>query len=95
MSWAVPEIITVLSGCFSLSLVFFYLYFNDRKNYLAIWGVSWLFFVLRSILDLCYYLIDQSATLLVASHLATLTSALFLFWGTDVFTGKNRGIRFY
>ena len=47
MNWLLPATIASMTGTFLLSLVYLYLYVQDRHRYLAIWCISWSLYFFR------------------------------------------------
>ena len=89
MDWLVPALFMALTG--SLILVFTYLnlYLQERQKYLALWLASWALYATRSVFDIIIVLWGSQRMLLAVNHLMVLWSAVFLFWGTYLFSGKK------
>src|SRR5208282_4151637 len=89
MDWLVPALFVALTG--SLVLVFTYLnlYLQERQKYLALWLTSWSVYTVRSIFDILVALWGNLRILVTMNHLSMLWSAVFLLWGTCLFSGKK------
>ena len=49
MTWLMPSAIATMAGTALLALMFYYLYFVDRNEYLVIWAISWTVYFIRFI----------------------------------------------
>lgn len=73
----------------SLSLVYFYIYREYREKYMGIWGISWLLFSFRIILDLFRYQGYDSPVLIFINQISSVGSTLLLLLGTYTFSGRK------
>jgi signal transduction histidine kinase/CheY-like chemotaxis protein len=88
MSWLLPSVIATAAGTALLSFVYCYLYFIDRKKYLAIWALSWFVYFTRYIFLLGMITDQRNEMLLIGNQLACLLSGVILLWGTYRFIEK-------
>ena len=89
MSWLVPSVIATMSGTALLSFIYFYLYFQDRKKYLAIWALSWSIYFTRYVFMLLIISGQQNAIFLIANQTTSLLSGILLLWGAYIFMDKE------
>ncbi|SHL17580.1 PAS domain S-box-containing protein [Desulfatibacillum alkenivorans DSM 16219] len=88
MEWLAPSIVASLVGTALLFFVFCYLYFQDRKNYMAVWTVSWLVYLLRYAVMLFIINGCNSSFLLILNQTASLVSGILLLWGAYLFAKR-------
>jgi PAS domain S-box-containing protein len=88
MPWLLPSIIAVLAGTFVLTVVYFYLYSQDRQKFLLVWATGWAVYLLRFCFMLVMLLTREAASLNAAYHLSALVSGVLLLWGTHLFIGR-------
>ncbi len=89
MSWLLPSVIATMSGTALLSFLYFYLYMQDRKKYLAVWALSWSIYFTRYVFMLWIISGGQNAILLLANQSASLLSGIMLLWGAYLFMDKK------
>ena len=80
-------IIAMVSNSLLLSLVYFYIFMQNRRSYIALWGFSWAAYSFSFIFHLFpdANLIDQT----MQKQLFHLLSSLLLLFGTYSFLGKR------
>ena len=88
MSWLLPSVIPTAAGTALLSFVYCYLYFIDRKKYLAIWALSWFVYFTRFMFMLGLITDQRNEILLIGNQSACLLSGIILLWGTYQFIEK-------
>ncbi len=89
MDRLVPTQFVALIG--SLILVFTYLnlYLQERRRYLALWLTSFALYGVRSVFEILVVLWGNSGILATMNQLSVIWSAVFLLWGTRLFSGKK------
>ncbi len=87
MTWLTPAIIACITGTVIVSLVYFYLYLQDRERYLGIWTCSFFFYTLRMVTELLQANVLDHPALLAVNQIMTLLSCVLLLWGSLVFAG--------
>ena len=88
MSWLLPSVVAVSVGTLVLTLVYFYLYTQDRQKFLLVWTAGWSVYLLRFCFTLVMLLTRETPLLNTAYHLSTLVSGVLLLWGTHLFLGR-------
>ena len=88
MLWIQPSVIATLSATILLTLVYWYLYNQDRKRYLLIWMVSWTSYSVRFIFILVLLQNPDSLVLTFGNQAIALVSGWLLIWGGYEFVGK-------
>jgi two-component system, cell cycle sensor histidine kinase and response regulator CckA len=87
MSWLLPAVTANISSAILLTLLYLYLYLQDRQRYLKIWMFSWAVYSLRFVLNL--FLADNPPPiLLLTTELAHLASGVLLLYGSYIFINK-------
>jgi two-component system, cell cycle sensor histidine kinase and response regulator CckA len=89
MPWLPPSIIATAAGTALLAFVFCYLYYLDRKKYLAVWAVSWSVYFVRFIFEYVKISAPQNDIILIGSQLSSLFSGIILLWGTYQFIDRK------
>ncbi|MBI9074018.1 MAG: PAS domain S-box protein [Desulfatibacillum sp.] len=89
MTWLAPSVVATLMGTALLAFVFFYLYAQDRKKYLAVWAVSWTVYLLRYCFMMWIIFGAKNNLLLMGNQVTSLISGMLLLWGTYLFMGKK------
>lgn len=79
-------IITLVSISLVYSLFYFYIYRQNKHNYIAIWGFGWMIYSLGYLLDLV--LIAEPYSIILKNFLSVI-SAFFLLVGTFEFVGNK------
>lgn len=87
MNWLIPAIIACITGTVIVTLVYAYLYIQDRERYLGIWAGSFFAYTLRMVTELPPVNGLNHPALLAVNQIMTLLSCLLLLWGTFVFAG--------
>jgi PAS domain S-box-containing protein len=90
MNWLLPATVASLTGSFLLSLVYLYLYTQDRHRYLAIWCISWALYSIRFCFLILSLLFGKNKVLDIGYHEFALVSGLFLVWGVSMFLGRGK-----
>jgi len=88
MPWLLPSVIAAFVGTFVLTIVYFYLYTQDRQKFLLIWAIGWFLYLLRYGFMLVMTLAGEALFLNATYHLMSLASGALLLWGTSLFIGK-------
>ncbi len=89
MPWLVTSVIATAFATAILAGCFYYLYSVDRKNYLRVWAISWIFYFSRYAFLLVSLLWQKSPWLLIANQLACLISGILLLYGSYLFINKK------
>jgi PAS domain S-box-containing protein len=89
MSWLLPSTIASLTGTVLLSLVYFYLYTQDRHRYLVIWCVSWALYSVRFDFLILTSLFGKNKVFDLGYYEFNLVGGLILAWGVSVFLGRG------
>jgi PAS domain S-box-containing protein len=84
MSWLLPALTANVSSACLLTLLYFYLYLQDRQPYLKIWTSSWAVYTVSFLLAL-FLMGNPSPGLFFATELASLASAVLLLYGAYLF----------
>lgn len=79
-----------MTGSFLLSLVYFYLYTQDRHRYLAVWCISWALYSLRFCFLILALLFGKNKAFDIGYHEFALFSGLLLVWGVSMFLGRGK-----
>ncbi len=90
MTWLIPSVTAIMTGTFFLIFIYCYLYLQDRKKYLILWAAGWVVYLLRFVFML--FMITaahKNSFFLIGSQLCSLTSGVFLLWGTYNFMDKK------
>jgi len=90
MNWLLPATVASMTGSFLLSLVYLYLYTQDRHRYLAIWCISWALYSIRFCFLLLSLLFGENKVLDIGYHEFALVSGLLLVWGVSMFLGRGK-----
>lgn len=88
MTWLIPAVIATLSGTIVLVLVYSYLYYAYRKDYLAFWAISWFIYSFRFIFLLIMELSGNAPWLLIGNQACSLVSGVLLLWGIYAFQSR-------
>lgn len=86
MSWSTLTTPLAFAATAILTLVFFYLYRQNKARYLAFWTLGLAANTLRDLLEFVY---PEPTTALVAGQLTFLLNGAFIFWGTRESVGKK------
>jgi len=86
-----PAQFIALAGSFILVLAYSGLYLQERRRYLALWLGSFALYSLRSVFDMLVVLWPAHREIQAINALSVLWSAVFLLWGTRLFSGKKLG----
>lgn len=89
MSLTEVVILFNIIGCFSLSVVYFYVYCQYREKYMGIWTISWIMFGVRITLDLLRLRGYSSLPLLLINQFASVGCILLLLSGGYLFSEKK------
>ena len=89
MSGIVPAVAVQLTGTLILVFAYLGLYFQERKRYLAIWLMSWVFSVARFAFEILAALEGNQGVLVALNQLSTLWSGALLLWGTYLFLARK------
>ncbi len=89
MTWFIPSEIAQLSMDVILSLVFLYLYLNDRKSYILVWSIGWGVWSLKYFFEILLYLGNPTKFLEIATLLCWLFGSFLLAYGTFIFINKK------
>ena len=89
MNSLLPSTLASLTGSLLLSLVYFYLYTQDRQRYLAVWCTSWFLYSLRFCFLILALLFGKNKAFDIAYHELALVSGLLLIWGVSLFLGRG------
>ena len=89
MTWFIPSEIAQLAMNVVLSLVFFYLYLNDRKNYILIWSIGWATWSLKYSVEISMYLGNSSSILEIINLLCWLLGSFLIAYGTFIFINRK------
>jgi len=74
---------------FILFIVYYYLFISQKRQYLLLWSLSWLFYAFRLLLTIV--IIKTDNLILVLTHqFFTISSASFLLAGTYLYIGHNK-----
>ncbi len=95
MAWLVPSIIATMAGTAVLSFCYFYLYYQDKKQFLKIWAISWSIYFTRYIFMLGIILWEKTSFLLICNQSASLISGVLLLYGSYLFVNKKFPRSFY
>jgi two-component system, cell cycle sensor histidine kinase and response regulator CckA len=90
MNWLLPATLASMTGSFMLSLVYFYLYTQDRQRYLAIWCISWALYSLRFCFLILALLFGKNKVFDIGYHEFALVSGMLLVWGVSMFLGRSK-----
>lgn len=84
------SIIAMFSITFLLGLVYFYIFFQNHKRYIGLWGFSWTIFSLSFIFDFWKILGQESSMFIIKKQMAYLISSIsFLFATYDFLERKT------
>ncbi len=89
MNWLLPATIASMTGTFLLSLVYLYLYVQDRHRYLAIWCISWSLYFFRFCFLILAFLFGKNKAFDTGYHEFVLVSGLLLVWGVSLFLDRG------
>lgn len=92
MGWLLPAVTATILNTFILLLVYLYLYFRDRANFLLLWCLAWFFYLLRFFFTLAMIEMGSSVPLLIGNQMTALFSAGFLMAGNYLWHGKRVSI---
>ena len=90
MNWLMPAGVASLTGTLLLSLVYFYLYTQDRHRYLAIWCASWALYSIRFCFLILVFLFGKNKLFDLGYYEFNLLGGPLLVWGVSMFL--NRGM---
>ena len=89
MNWLMPATVASLTGTLMLSLVYFYLYTQDRHRYLAIWCASWALYSIRFCFLMLTVLFDKNIAFDLGYYEFNLVGGLLLVWGVSLFLSRG------
>lgn len=95
MSWFIPAEIAQMVMTSVLALVLFYLYANDRRPYLVMWALGWLFWFFKYFFEIAMFLNGETAFLMTGNLLCWLTGGVLLPLGVLNFLNQNKPLWFY
>ena len=78
-----------MSGTAVLAFCYFYLYHQDKKQFLKIWAISWSIYFTRYIFMLAIVLWKKTPFLLFCNQSASLISGVLLLYGSYLFVNKK------
>lgn len=94
-TWLFPAIISTMGGTVVLTIIYYYLYKQEAKNFLGVWALGWLVSSLRYFTQLLAIQTGTTITLSILHQLFTLFSGVFLLWGTFLIIAKKMPNRFW
>jgi PAS domain S-box-containing protein len=89
MNWLLPVAVASLTSTLLLSLVYFYLYTQDRQRYLAIWCASWALYSIRFCFLILVFLFGKNKVLDLGYYEFNLLGGPLLVWGVSMFLGRG------
>ena len=94
MDWLVPAIVATLSNTLILSLVYLYLYTQEREQSLQLFLASWTLYTLRFVFMLLFVYWNRR-WMLIANQTVTLLSAHLLLQSVRLWLGKAQMSRIW
>ncbi len=88
MNWLMPAGVASLTGTLLLSLVYFYLYTQDRHRYLAIWSASWALYSIRFCFLILAFLFGRNIVFDLGYYEFNLVGGPLLIWGVSMFLNR-------
>ncbi|HUK99922.1 MAG TPA: ATP-binding protein, partial [Nitrospirota bacterium] len=89
MNWLMPAAVASLTGTLLLSLVYFYLYTQDRQRYLVIWCASWAIYSIRFCFLILEFLFGKNIVFDLGYYEFNLLGGPLLVWGVSMFLGRG------
>ena len=89
MNWLMPAAVASLTGTLLLSLVYFYLYIQDRQRYLVIWCASWALYSIRFCFLILVFLFGKNNVFDLGYYEFNLLGGPLLVWGVSMFLGRD------
>jgi PAS domain S-box-containing protein len=89
MNWLMPAAVASLTGTLLLSLVYFYLYTEDRQRYLAIWCASWALYSIRFCFLIFAVLFGKNRVFDLGYYEFNLIGGPLLVWGVSMFLSRS------
>ncbi len=89
MNWILPAILSTLVGTVAISLVYTFLFLNEKKDYLGIWAAGWWLYAVRFVFSFLIQKYSPSHLFISIEQSASLLSGIFLLHGTLLFLGKK------
>lgn len=80
-SWLTPSIIATAAATLILSLVYWYLYSQERNKYMRTWAVGWLFYSFRMAFMLVIVQGASSQVWGIANHFCSLMNTFLILGG--------------
>ncbi len=84
-NWLFPAVTASLISTILMTLVYWYLYSQEKLAYLRIWTFGWVIYTLRFVLMLFIISGFDSPALLIGNQMAAFVSGFFILWGTYSF----------
>ena len=98
MNWLSYTILENFAGILVLIGIYYYLYRQYKEKYLGIWTLSWFIYSIRLPFEFVMATGYRTIPALIANQVLSLSSGMFLLWGTYAFIGRpfpKKWIYFY
>jgi two-component system, cell cycle sensor histidine kinase and response regulator CckA len=88
MAWLFPAVVAAAGAAFLQVIAYFWLWLEERKQFLRTWTLAWLFYLARFIASLLALSYGKHPLLVAAEHGCMLISAVLLLQGLYEFLQK-------
>ena len=95
MHWLLPSLVAAFSGTILLVLIYLYLFWSERRDFLVVWALGWTFYAARFAfmlpISMGYHQTHPVVgdVLLLSNQWSAVVSAIFMLWGTLLFVRRR------
>jgi PAS domain S-box-containing protein len=89
MDWLPPALVATAATTFFVSLIYFYLFLQEREKSLAVWAVGWVFYGCRFLIHLGLVLEVIPRWMIHLQQFSSVAGAVLFAWGTCIFIGRK------
>ena len=89
MDWLPPSLVATAATTFFVSLIYIYLFLQEKERSLAIWAAGWIFYGCRFLIQLGLVLEQIPRWMIHLQQFSSVTGAVLFACGTYVFIGRK------
>jgi len=89
MDWLPPSLVATAATTFFVSLIYIYLFLQEKERSLAIWAAGWVFYGCRFLIQLGLVLKVIPGWMIHLQQFSSVTGAVFFTYGTYVFIDRK------